>query len=107
MISRPLTIVLGCLLSSAATAQDFESMQRANDLATILGSEQKCGFAFDQAAISAWIDKNVDPSDMGFAGTLSMMTQGMEFQFGGMSQSALTAHCRAVEQTAKHYGFLK
>lgn len=85
----------------------MDSMMIAGDLGTVLGSEKVCGLTYDQDAISVWIDNNTDASDMGFAGTLSMMTQGAEFQLRSLSESARTAHCRAVSRTAQHYGFIK
>jgi hypothetical protein len=91
----------------AGHAQDLDSMQVAYKLGTVLGSEARCGFSYDQAGISAWIDANTDPSDMEFASNLAAMTQGADYTIEGMTESAKTAHCRAVERTARHYGFIK
>jgi len=93
--------------ANVCQAQSLSSMQKATELGSILASEKMCGLAYDQGAIADWIDKNVDPSDMGFASNLSLMTEGANYQFEGMSESAKTAHCRSVERTAKHFGFLK
>lgn len=93
--------------STSASAQSLESMKAAQNLGMVLASEGKCGFSFDQSAIGAWIDENVDAADMGFASTLSMMQIGSEAQLQGMSESSLTAHCRAVERNAKHYNFIE
>ncbi len=95
------------VFSAPVGAQSFQSMELATNLGTVLGSEGGCNLSFSQAAIDAWIDNNVDASDMGFPGTLSMMVQGIEFQMQSMSGSALTAHCRAVERTARHYSFVE
>lgn len=92
---------------ASASAQNYQSMQMATDLGGILGSEQACRLSFDQAAIERWIDQNVDPSDMSFPSTLAMMTQGAEFQIQSMQGSALAAHCRSVERTARHFGFIQ
>lgn len=95
------------LAAGPAISQDLTSMIKAQELGSILGSEEACGFSFDQAAIRAWIDANTDPADMGFASSLTMMTDGAALNLSGQSQSTLTAHCRAVERTARHFGFLK
>lgn len=87
--------------------QDLDSMNTAYKLGTVLGAEARCGFSYDQAGISAWIDANTDPADMEFAANLAAMTQGAEFNFDSLSESAKTAHCRAIERTAQHYGFIK
>ncbi len=102
-----LAAVLAALITTAANGQSMKSMQLANDLGSVLAAEEPCGFTYDQDAISAWIDKNTDPSDMGFSSSLSAMTSGAEYQIKDMAKSALTAHCRAISRTAKHYGFIK
>lgn len=96
-----------CLIPGIATAQDFESMEKAQDLGSLLGSEAFCGLTFNQDAVVEWIDANTDPADMGFASALQMMTDGSKFNLEGMSATAKSAHCRAVERTAKHYGFIQ
>lgn len=104
---RFFAIGIFAVAATSAGAQSMKSMQMAGDLGSVLASEEPCGFTYDQEAISAWIDKNIDPSDMGFVSTLSTMTTGVSYQMRDMSKSALTAHCRATEKTAKHYGFMK
>ena len=99
--------LIAALLAAPAAAQNFQSMQMATDLGSILGSERACRLSFGQAAIERWIDQNVDASDMGFPSTLAMMTQGAEFQAQSMQGNALAAHCRSVERTARHFGFIR
>lgn len=101
-------LILSCavLFPAASFGQDIESMQKASDLGNLLASEAYCGFAFDQAAISAWIDANTDPSDMGFAGMLNTMTAGAAYEFEGHTESQKSAHCHSVERSAKHFGFI-
>jgi hypothetical protein len=103
-----ITLSLALLLSATAPAlaQDFESMQLANDLGTVLASEEPCGFTFDQAAIEAFIEDKVSADDMGFASTLSVMTQGQRIQIDKMSASSKTAHCTQIKRVAGSYGFL-
>lgn len=101
--------IIPFLISGAATAQgfgQFENMQKAQELGSILAAEEYCGLSYDQNAIASWIDQNVDPGDMGFAGTLEMMTQGAQFDLSSKSASSKTAHCHSVERTARHYGFI-
>lgn len=99
--------LIAALLATPAAAQNLRSMQIANDLGSILGAERACRLVYDQAAIERWIDQNVDASDMSFPSTLSLMTQGAEFQLRSMQGSALAAHCRSVERTARHFGFIQ
>ena len=95
------------LISVAAQAQSFDSIQKAQELGSILASEEMCGLVYDQDAISRWIDENTDPGDMGFSGMLSMMTEGSKLQFADMSKSSKTAHCRSIERTARHFAFIE
>lgn len=102
-------IFLAVSMSGPALAQttDMQAMTQANELGSILAAEEFCGLTYDQDAIQAWITSNVAADAMGFAGTLTMMVAGAEFQQRDMSTSAKTAHCTAIRQTAKHYGFVK
>lgn len=102
---RPV-LTAAVLCATIAQAQSFDSMQRAHELGGILGSETACGLAYSHAAVEAWIDANVDPADMSFPSTLSMMTQGAELEARSMNGAALAAHCRAVERTARHFNFI-
>ncbi|WP_413874125.1 hypothetical protein [Albidovulum sp.] len=95
------------LFAASASAQDLDTMQIALDLGTLLAAEQKCGLTYDQVAIEAFIDAKVDPGNMSFASDLSMMTSGAKMQLVQMDGSAITAHCRAVSRSAKHFGFIK
>lgn len=93
--------------ASVASGQSFDSMMRATELGTVLAAEDLCGLSFNQGAVADWIDNNTDPSDMGFPGTLQMMVEGSKFQNSEMTGSVLTAHCRSVERTARHFGFIE
>lgn len=90
----------------AAGDADSRAMIIANDLATILASEEMCGLSYDQAAIAKYVADTVPPEAMGFAGQLNMMTTGAKFSLEGMNESSKTAHCAAVLQTAASFGFL-
>ncbi len=97
---------LALVTSTAAVAQNLGNMQVASNLGTLLAAEEFCGLVFDHDAIDAYVDANVDHSDMGFASMLSMMVDGSAFGQTDMSESAKRAHCRSVEATARHHGFI-
>ena len=93
-------------LAGAAKAQSMDSMEIANQLGSVLASEQFCGLSYNQDAISKFIDTKVAAKDMGFAPMLETMVAGAKFQQNGMSQSLKTAHCRQISRVAKAYGFI-
>lgn len=103
------TISLACsLIAAPAFAwDDFESMTLANELGSVLASEEACGLTFDQDAISAFIEKRVPADDMAFPSSLNMMVMGSEAQIADMSTSAKTAHCTQIRRIAKSNGFLQ
>lgn len=100
-------IVAATLLAAPAAAQDFKSMQLANELGSVLASEELCELQFDQSGIAAFIEKRVKPDDLAFAGNLKAMTSGNGYQLKSMSASAKTAHCTQIRRVAKSYGFTK
>jgi hypothetical protein len=105
--------LLLCFLLAPGTVlgEDFEkkmeSMGRAQELGTVLGSEKLCNLAIDQTGIEAWIASNVAPDDLSFAANLQAMTMGQEFQQKNMSSSSKIAHCAAVRQSARTMGLIK
>lgn len=94
-------------ITTMSHAQSLDSKQKAQELGSILASEEMCGLEYDQDAISRWIDENTDPADIAFASTLSMMIEGSKFYFEEMSTSSKTAHCRSIERTTRHFGFIQ
>lgn len=82
-------------------------MQLATDLGTMLASEEICGFTYDQAAISAYIERKVPADDMSFASTLQLMVQGQTYSMSKMSQSSKTAHCTQIARVAKANKFIE
>ena len=92
--------------AAPAAAQKFDAMQLAANLGTVIGSEATCGLTLKQEAITAFIEKNAPKDDMSFPQTLTMMTQGTEFNNQSLSASAKTAHCAAVTQSARHFGLI-
>lgn len=98
---------LPAALPMSATAEDLPSWMIAGELGQIIGSESACGLTYDQAAIKAFVVEKVDPSDMSFTSTLNMLTDAAARAFKDMTPSAKMAHCTAIEQSARHYGFVK
>lgn len=91
----------------AAAQDDFELMDLAFGVGSVLGSEEACGLTFDQDAISRFIDERVPPESLDFHPSLQTAMTGAEFQAESMTPSQTTAHCRAVENSARHYGWIK
>lgn len=103
---RVLALILA-VCPSLATAQSLESMQRASDLASVLGSEQSCDLTLDKAGIEAWIAANVPKDDLSFAGQLQFSMTGVERRFAEMSTSGQIAYCAAIRQSASAMGLIK
>ena len=101
------SLLVALLAAAPASAQNLDGMMRANELATVIGSEALCDLTLDQAGIEEWIAKNVAPDDLSFASQLQTMTMGQEFNQKNMSASAKIAHCAAIRQTAGAMGLIK
>lgn len=95
------------LMSPPAFAQNVDSMRTAIALGSVLGSESACKLVDNQAAIRAYIEKNVPASDMNFNSTLNLMTGSTRVQIDEMNESAKTAHCYQTERVARANGFIK
>lgn len=104
-MKRILGVVAFSLLSSSAVAQSIETMKLASDLGTLIAAEEFCGLSYDQAAIEAYIEKNVPADDLSFASQLNLMIQGSRFEHSSMSASAKTAHCAQIKRSAKSHSF--
>ena len=98
-------IVMACT-GIASAWSDLDRMTVATALGDMLGSEQACGFSYNQSAIEAYVDKKVPADDMSFSSMLSMMTDGAKFQLDDMTPSQKTAHCRQIGRVAKANGFI-
>ena len=102
-------LVVASTISAAMTpalGQGLESMEKANNLGSVIAAEEMCGLSYDQQAIAAWIEQNIAADDMSSAGTLQTMVQGHEFQDRSMSTSQRTAHCAQIRRVARSYGFV-
>lgn len=106
MLVRLLFTAATVWLASAAVAQDANTMVRAQQLGTILGSEKGCDLKLNQVGIETWIAENVSDTDMSFASMLTAMSQGTAIGFENMTESERTAQCAAVRQAAKKAGLI-
>lgn len=79
----------------------------ADELAAVIAAEKECGLSYDQSSISDFIDNNVPAESMGFAPRLQMGVRMAEHSLESMSESGMTAHCRSIENTARHHGFIE
>jgi hypothetical protein len=79
----------------------------AEDLATVLGSEEFCGLTYDQSAIQAFVEKRVAADDLTFAGDLNTYTGGTKYENRAMSASEKTARCTQIQRVAKSFGFIR
>lgn len=99
-------VVVSASTNTVSAWSDLDRMTMATALGDMLGSEQACGFEYDQSAIEAYVDKHVPADDMNFSSMLSMMTDGAKFQIDDMTSSQKTAHCRQIGRVAKANGFI-
>lgn len=104
---RYILLIMASVLGTMAQSQSMDTIKLATDLGTLLGSERVCNLTYSEIAITMWIDVKVPPEDMSFASTLSMMTESTAYGLQDISESARIAHCRSIERTAKHYGFIE
>jgi hypothetical protein len=107
---RALLVALAALAAGvppASAFSDLDRMKLADDLGQVLAAEEACGLAYDQDAITAWVEKNVPADDMSWPGTLSTMTAGASYALADMSASARTAHCAQIRRIARSYGFVR
>ena len=106
-MTRYFMIPLAVFAATSAHAFNAQNVQVARDLGALLASETFCDLGFDHDAIDAYVDANVDHSDMGFASSLTSYIAISEFSHGDMSESAKRAHCRAIAATARAHGFIE
>ncbi|PHP66528.1 signal recognition particle [Zhengella mangrovi] len=83
------------------------SLDVAQNLGTVIGSEEACGFSFDQSAIAAFIETNVAADDMEFMSNMNLFVSGTVRETEQFTQSQKTAHCTQIERVARSFGFLK
>lgn len=104
---KKIAFVLAVAVALAAPAGAQSARELRDTLSIIFASEEPCGFTYSHDAIADWVDQHVDPSDMrhstGVAPYVSIHTDRINSQ----GQSERVAHCRAVERTARHYGFIE
>lgn len=94
------------IAATAAAMDDLEAITIAGSLGSVIAAENACGLTFDQSAISAYITETVPPDRMDFASLLQTQVLGQEAMLTDMTESGLTAHCTAITQSARHFGFI-
>lgn len=98
-----LAFAAAVLVASPAAAETDFFLTRG--LADVIASEQMCSLTYDQAAIDAFITKNVAADDMLFPATLKGAVRLSEAEQAGMTPSGVAAHCTQIRRVAKSYGF--
>lgn len=91
------------VLTFTTLAQAASSFELATQLGSVLSSEKLCGLAYDQAAISKWIEANVPADDMDFTDNLNAVISVASYR--DMEPSQQTAHCVQISRVAKSFGF--
>lgn len=105
---RPVVVSLLAAFASSASAQsEVELYELAQGLGMVIGLEERCGLSYDQAAIDRFVDERVPPQDLGFLGLLSSMITVTEHGASDQSESELRVRCRAVENSARAFGFVE
>lgn len=102
-----LKTISAAFVFSASMAFGSTSFEAATNLGKLLASELPCGLSYNHEAINQWIDTNVSADDMGFPSSLNAMTTGSGYLIESMTPTALSAHCHAVERTARNFGFIE
>lgn len=101
-----LLVTVALSTATPALPLNMQNMEAAENLGNLLASEDMCGLSYDHDAIDAYVDANVDHTDMGFAGNLTSFIAMADMMLGDHSETARRAHCRAIEGTARHHGFI-
>ena len=105
---RPIVISLLAVIGGSANAQsEVELYELAQGLGMVIGLEEQCSLSYDQAAIDRFVDERVPPEDLGFLGLLSSMITMTEYGVSDWSESELRVQCRAVENSARAFGFIE
>lgn len=104
VLTLRLSIITAVLAGAAGLAQ-AESTTVAEELGGVLAAEQRCGLAYDQDAIAAFIGERVQVDDMQFPRLLNYQVTVAGLHLDQMSESTKTAYCAQIGRIAEHYGF--
>ncbi len=102
-----LVVVVSLLGFDPALARSGDGVEKLFGLGDLLAAEGFCALAYDQAAIRDFIDKNVPPDDLNFAGELDIHARIAKSHLTEMSPAMKIAYCLQTERVARHYGFVK
>ncbi len=101
-------LALATLAALPAAAQsDLAVMNAATQIGTVLAGAAVCGFAYDDDAVTAWIDTIVPADNLEFPSMLSTMVMGTEFNLENLSDTARAAQCHAIGRTAAAHGLME
>lgn len=92
--------------SGVASAQTMKSMSASEQLGKMIAYEKACGIAYNQEAISNWIDKNY-PGDMEFANMLSLDIRLEKSGIERRSPIEINIACTSIRRAAKDRGFIE
>lgn len=107
MASRISVAALALAISTGPlVADDLDVLSKGMALGKLIASEEYCGMTFDQSAIEQWIGENVPATAMDFPQLMEMGGASEEYERQDRTDSAKTAHCAAMRQTARHYRFI-
>lgn len=103
-----MTLTLAAILAAMMTPAMAQgvSYQTAQELGTILGSEEFCAITINEDGLDAYIDARVPADDLDFADDLNGLVGLQGFQNQNMSASQKRAHCRQVKRSGKHHGLI-
>ena len=101
-VTTACTLVALLTSPGAALAQEI----RPKDLGSILGGAPECGLVLKEDAVLAFLDANVNPTDLGFAKSLDTWTFMGREDAGRWTGLQRAAQCRAIENTARAHGFI-
>ena len=90
------------LVGTVQSGQAKDSASVAVELGSVIASEELCGLTYNQAAIRAFIEKNVDADDTQFAVTLEAMVETGRWGFKDTSSKDRALH--ADRRVAKSFG---
>ena len=98
--------VIALAAQPAFAWSETEQYDAASQLGSVIAAEGFCDMAYNQSAISAYIESTVPADDMGFASLLDTTGDIAAYNQEGMAQSQKTAHCTQMRRVAKSFGFI-
>ncbi len=101
---RPIIIATLIAVPSIAQAEYRSTATVILELSSIVGGAEKCGVALDDAAIRAYVARNVDPADMSFTSAFPSNLALARQTADRMTGNGLAAYCEALSRSAEANG---